>query len=133
MRWLLSLPGITAGMAATTLPEDTTSWAATGFLTVHTVGGTPNGYYALRRPVLVVDTWAVSPGSDKAPWGLANNLAETVVAGPDARGARLTLPGSFPPATVLEAQVLTEPRRVYGDTGGLARYTLNVALTWAAS
>lgn len=128
--WLLTCPGITSGMAATQLPADDTSWASTGFVTATTNGGSPNDYYAARVPVVQVDTWGVSPGSNKPPWGLANNLAETVLAATYAAGRTVTLPNSYPPARVLSVWPITEPRRVYDDAGDYARYSMVLAFTW---
>ncbi|MCW2898568.1 MAG: hypothetical protein JWO67_833 [Streptosporangiaceae bacterium] len=131
--WLLGCTGISNGMAASTLPKDNTSWSATGFVTVSTLVGAPNPYYPLRNPVLQVDCWATVPGSNKPPWGIANNLAETVVAATyGAAGRVVTLPAAgYPPARVLSAWVVTEPRRVYSDPADYARYMLHLGLTWA--
>lgn len=129
--WLGTVTGLTSGMVAATLPTDNTSWAASGFVTVRTVGGTPGLYVPLRSPVVNVDFWAVKPGS-RPPWYQANALAELVDAGARASNAQraVTLPTGYPTARVLSAYLLAEPRRAYGDQGDYARYTADLALHW---
>lgn len=130
--WLGGVTGLSAGMVAATLPKDNTSWAVSGFVTVRTVGGAPGMYVPLRAPVVMVDTWAVSPSSGKPPWFKANALAELVDAGCRAADVQrtLTLPVNYPQARVLGAFLLSEPRRAYGDQGDYARYTADLALRW---
>lgn len=132
--WLSGVTGLTAGMVATQLPRDNTTWAASGFVTVVTSGGSPGIYTPLRSPVVTVNTWAANPSSNKAPWGQANNLAELIDLGCRAANAQrvLTLPGSFPQARVLTAYLVTEPRRSYLDEGDYARYIFDLSLNWTA-
>lgn len=129
--WLGTAQGLT-GIVGATLPKDTSGWASTGFVTVRTSGGSPDPYVPLRRPVVTVDCWGVSPGSVKPPWALANGLAELVAAACRASdvGRLLTLPGGYPTARVLDAYLVSEPRRAYGDQGGYARFVVDVALNW---
>lgn len=131
VQWMLGVPGFSAGMCATQLPKDESSWSATGFATVTTLSGAPNNYTGARGPVLMVDCWTISPGSNKAPWGQANAMAEAIVracAVPD--GRTLSLPNGYPNARVLQAWVVTEPRRVFDDAADTARYSLNLAIAW---
>ncbi|MFJ8935356.1 hypothetical protein ACIRL0_06505 [Streptomyces sp. NPDC102365] len=135
--WLTSL--FDTPIVSTTLPKTSTdqtiSWAATGFVVVSAVGGTPNWYMPMRNPVVSVDCWAVNPQSGKPPWGRANNLAETIVAAcydVPSISRPLTLPGGFPPARVLTAYPLGEPQRVRDDQASYARYNLPLALMWRA-
>lgn len=126
-------------IVSTTLPkpssDQTISWTDTGFVVVSTVGGTPNWYHPMRDPVVSVDCWAVNPHSAKPPWGKANNLAETILAGcldvPNIPRL-LTLPGDFPSARVLTAYPLGEPQRVRDDQASYARYNFPLALMWRA-
>ena len=135
--WLRTLPGLTADVVATQLPRDETKWAANGavIVPVH-VGGTPHSTMALRRPVVQVETWATVPGSDRLPWGIANQLAEQIRAGVLDRTtfSRLLIitAGSltYPMARVLSARMMTEPRRVWSDAGDYAGYTLDLAFQW---
>lgn len=130
--WIGGVEGLTPGMVNVTLPKDNTGWAASGFVTVRAVGGSPGLYAPLRSPVCVCDCWAVSPNSAKPPWGLANHLAELIVAGCLATNAErtVTLPDSYPGARVLSAYPVSEPRRAYGDQGDYAHYVLDLALHW---
>lgn len=123
-------------IVATTLPkadsDGNLSWAASGFVTVATVGGSAHQYYALRSPVVSVDCWAAKKDSARPPWGKAVNLAETIQAGCYAAdiGRPLTLPGDFPAARVLSAYTVTEARRIPSDPASYARYGLDLCLHW---
>jgi len=132
--WLQALDGIPAGKVATSLPKDVATFAD-GFLTVSIVGGSPQVYVPMRRPVVQVDTWVSSPGSSPR-WGRANDLAELVrVATYDyadeARPMRVELPAQYDAARVHSAFLLTEPRRVEGDPARHARYTFDLQLHWS--
>jgi hypothetical protein len=135
--WIRTIPGLTADGVAGQLPSDETSWADGGFVVVPiTVGGTPHDTIPIRRPVVQVETWATVPGSDKLPWGLANQLAEQIRAGTYDRvnfGRPLTItsgPVAYPSARVLSAKVMTEPRRVWSDVGDYAGFVLDLMLQW---
>ncbi len=144
--WIASIPGLDPQMVATQLPEDANpdgspaEWVARGrgFVTVTVVGGSPAPELPLSRPVFQVDCWAVMPGSNKPPWGVANRLAEAVKqAAWDRRSVsrRLTITVrgvAYPPAVVLDAQVVTQPRRVWSDDADYARYQCDLALDWVA-
>lgn len=135
--WIASIPGFTAGVAAQ-LPQDTSQWTSTGFVTVTVVGGSPHTYLPVRRPVVQVDTWATqssTPGrtTSKPPWYKANTLAEWIVAETyetDRVCRLLTLKPSYPKARVLTLHPLTEPRRVFGEQVGIARFTVDLWLHW---
>ena len=130
--WIGGIQGLSPGMVATQLPKDNTTWAASGFVTVRTVGGAPGMYVPLRQPVVAVDAWAVNPTSNKPPWFQANGLMELIDQGcrVSNAGRWLTLPGLYLQARVATAYWVTEPQRVYTDQGGYARYTANLALNW---
>jgi len=130
--WLRGVSGLTSSMVATQLPKDNSTWAASGFVTVRTVGGSPGLYVPLRSPVVTVDTWSVSAGSAKPPWFQANYLAELIDAGCRADDVQraLTLPTGYPSARVLSAYLLAEPRRAYGDQGDYGHYVFDLALHW---
>jgi hypothetical protein len=90
-------------------------------------------YTPLRQPVMGVQCVAVSPNSGKPPWNQANQLAEAIVAAVlDHKNTprRVTLPTGYANAFVRSAWLVTEPRRVPGDAGDYARYTLDLALDW---
>ncbi|MEU1309506.1 hypothetical protein ABZ419_11510 [Streptomyces cinnamoneus] len=127
------LKGIVGDRVSTTLPKDNTTWSASGFAVVTTVGGAANMYVPLREPVVSVDCWAVNPDSQKPPWGKAAWLAERIQAGcyDNATIPRLlTLPAGYPAARVLSAYTAYEPRRVPDDASSYARFTLGLALHW---
>jgi hypothetical protein len=133
--WLGSLLGLTPAMVATTLPEDNTTWAASGFVTVRTVGGTPEMYVPMREPVVSVDCYATAGAGNQAPYAQANNLAETIVAACQnlaSFGAVLHGPAGYPDMRVLQAHALQEPRRLFGDRSFYARYQFDLALYWIA-
>ena len=133
--WLAGVPGLSSNMVATQLPNDVSSWKATGFVTVRTIGGTPSMYTPLRQPVLAIDTWAVNPTSNKPPWFQANGLMELIRSGCEARNGHrwVTMPAQYGPAQVGSAYFVTEPQRVYTDQGGYAHYNANLTLCWAAA
>ena len=134
--WLGSIPGLSTQMVSTQLPADDTAWAATGFITVAVVGGSPNIYLPVKKPVFQVDCYAVKPGSNKPPFWKANVLAETVRYGTLPRvgfNRPLSLSAggvSYPPARVQTAYVVTEPRRRYSDAADYAVYSFDLALEW---
>lgn len=138
--WIRTIPGLVADGVATQLPvKDEASWAEHGFVVVPTsVGGSPHSTTPLRKPVCQVECWATVVGSDKLPWGIANQLAEQVVAGAYDRrhfGRALTISAggvTYPTATVKSATVLTEPRRIWHDEGDFAGFAFDLRLIWSA-
>ncbi len=131
-----TITGLSPQMVATTLPSDDVVWAKTGFITVAVVGGSPNIYLPVKAPVFQVDCWAVKPGSNRPPWWMANNLAETI------RYATLQRTGinrvltitangvAYPSAVVQSPYLVTEPRRVYSDAAEYACYSFDLAAEW---
>lgn len=129
--WLKTVVG---DRVATTLPKDNSSWAASGFCTLVTAGGTPNLYVPLREPVIGVDCWANSPTSQKPPWGIAAALAEAVQAACyDHRAIpqTVTLGAGYPAAQVKSAYTTGEHRRIPDDPSSYARYSIpGLVVTW---
>ncbi len=132
--FIKNAPGITSGQVATTLPDDNTTWATSGFIQVGpVVGGQPDMYYARRAPVIQVSCWANNPSSNQVPWGKANYLAELITNFMyDFSGmkAELTLPGIYASARVNSARLLTEFRRVPDTEGDYARYDADLEVAW---
>jgi hypothetical protein len=134
--WIESIPGFPPGIAGTQLPADTTTWASTGFITVSVVGGSPDVDTPIRKPVMQIDCWACTPGSNLPPWFQAADLAEQVrLATYDevafGRELRPTINGiTYPTAKAMTAYVLTEPRRIYDDVADYSRYSLTISLQW---
>ncbi|MFJ4926844.1 hypothetical protein [Streptomyces sp. NPDC088736] len=134
--WLKTVVG---DIVATTLPkpqaDGTLSWADTGFVTLVTVGGTPNIYVPLRDPVIGLSFWASNPGSQKPPWRKASNLAETVVAAtldhPNVPRTALALPSGYPSVQVKSAYTVGDPRRIPDDPSSYARYDIpGLVIAW---
>jgi hypothetical protein len=136
--WLGGVTGLSTAMVASRLPTDNSTWAASGFVTVRTTGGSSAVDYALRQPIVTIDCYACTPTSNKPPWGKAWHLAETIHAAtePTNDAARravyrdLVLPGNYPDARVVGATARSEPREAYGDPGGLAHVLLDVEFDW---
>jgi hypothetical protein len=133
--WVKQVPGVDPTKVATTLPRDVDAWAATGFVTVSGVGGSPNVHVAMRRPVVSISAWAVTPNSEKAPWGRAQALAERVFAAfydPEMFPHRVTFPESvdFYPASIRTGHPLAEPRKVPGSEAGYAQVQFDATFAW---
>lgn len=129
--WLKTVVG---DRVATTLPKDNNTWAASGFCTLVTAGGTPNMYVPLRDPAIGVDCWANNPDSQKPPWNKAAVLAEAIQAACYDHAAipqRLTLPSGYPQAQVLSAYTTGESRRIHDDASSYARYSIpGLVIAW---
>ncbi|HEX3778532.1 MAG TPA: hypothetical protein VHX38_02615 [Pseudonocardiaceae bacterium] len=131
--WLATVPGITADMVGAVLPAPA-AWAdKQGFVTARTVGGADNPDYQLNGPVVTVDVYSYSATSARPPWNAANNLASAIWLHAHDRSAPardVTLSGSYPPARVSGAWVLSPPRRAYADAGDYAHFILDLQLKW---
>jgi hypothetical protein len=132
--WVASLPDFSADMVGAVLPQDTSGWSQTGFIQAAAVsGGVPDPDTGLRRSVVQMDCWAVRPGSAKPPWFRANQLTEAVLAScVDGGGQQATvdLGPHYDPARVLTVRALGEPRRIWGDDAGYARFQVDVEIVW---
>lgn len=131
--WLGGLAGLNSQMVVSTLPQDNTTAAASGLVQYTVVGGSPNVYLPQNAPVVRIDCWALNAGSVRPPWGKANQLAEIVKANSYLAPPRLvTLPSGYTGARILSIVPLSEPRRVLGDPGNFARYTMDLRLFWVS-
>lgn len=136
--WLLSFADIPAGKVGTSLPQDKSTWADTGFIQLAVVGGASAVENSYRRPVISATCWATNRPSAQSqrqytPWGKANDLAEAIVAACyEANGRSVTLaPAGAPRANVTQAWLLGEPRRLpVGDGSPVARYEVQFQLAW---
>lgn len=129
--WIAQLDGFTAGMVREILPRDNTTWAASGFVTVTPAGGSTVPEFRLESPVMLVQGWAMTPGFDRPPWEKARNLVLGVQAGTYRREPWfIELPNCSENAVVKTAYAVSKPRRVYGDFGDYAGYTLDLVLNW---
>lgn len=137
--WLRQrVPGLDAGQVATSLPRDPSSWRAAGFLTLSTLGRSPDVDIPVRHPAYRLDAWAAgADGSTKPPWNLANRLIELVRAATESDtalyGKAVTLPAGYLGARVQAAYLLDEPQRIEGDPSGYARFTSLLAIDWVRS
>ncbi len=136
LAWIQDTTGIDCGI---NLPEDYTTWAANGFVTVANVGGAPQVHMPVRQPAVTVDCWAVFAGSPRPPWLQAAQLAERIYAATIPTSAKRQVDpntvappvgNSYAHAHVQSVYALTEPRPVLGDEAGFAHYTVDIAIRW---
>lgn len=135
--WIRSIPGFTADVVATTLPADESQWIDNGAIQVTVISGTLNPDVAFHTTLVQADCYANNEGSNKPPWGKSLSLATQIYLG--CLGRR-TVPRAvtvskggltYPPATVRTAYAPMEPRRLPGDPGDYAIYSIDLALTWS--
>jgi PKD repeat protein len=135
VRWLQGVNGIAAGMVATTLPRDNSTWAASGFVRVDSiVGGEVDAETGYRSAVASITLWAANPSSGRPPWWKAARLGELIAADcePPARGHRLlTIGTGYRNARVTGVVPRNDPRRLPGDPGSYAKYQMDLSLSWA--
>lgn len=139
LAWLKGVAGIAPASVGTVLPEDNSTWAASGYVQLVTiVGGSPDIYVPRRQAVAQVDVWAVATDTGTPAWGKARELAELIFAdcyrtadGTDGhREVSALMPSGFRGAYVQAAYPTTEPRRIPGDPGSYAHLTFDLSLTW---
>lgn len=137
--WLRQLPGVPSTKVSTKLPGDNSLIAASGFVTVQTIGGAPHVHLPRRDPIVQVTCWACSPDGDRQdpPWAKANQLAEAIVAAvydPKSFLGRVTTRTGYDNASVLSAYLLTEPRKAdpfgTGDDARMAKYVFDLQMHW---
>jgi len=134
--WLRTIPGLPVNQINMVVPEDNSTWSASGFVQIAITGDSSNHYYRLRRPVITASCWAVKPGNQNPDWVKASNLAETIALAcwdfnpPE---GHLVLPSGYGTARILQAEIIQPPRRAYGDEGDYAKYTVDFQLTWNPS
>src|SRR4051812_48856122 len=119
MTWLRSLTDLPTSSIATTLPADTTTWGASGFVVVSGIGGGMNSYVPMADSALSIDTWAAAANSDRPPWPVASKLIELVLWQTFAHppGGLVTMPSGYADAYLHAVYPLGRPRRVPGDPG----------------
>lgn len=148
---IAAVPGFTAAMVGTGLPQAVENWASTGFVQVSSVvGGTPDAYVSLNNPVVSVKCWGVNLKTsqsaagqtvysvgEKPPWQLTAQLPERIRnalranTGASARARTVAMPpAGFAHATVHSAYMLTEPKRALGDIGSYACFQFELYLKW---
>lgn len=137
--WLKGIPGLPSNSINTTLPKDNSTWAASGFIQIpFIVGGYPDMYVPVRRPIVQVNFWGCNPNGAKPPWGKVAQLSEKVVdatyqnendVNPSQRTVSIHLPG-YMQAHVFSAYFLIEPRRVPNDDARFALYSGDLQIHW---
>lgn len=135
--WLRSLEGIPSNGVGTNLPGDNTTWAASGFVQISTIGGTPGMYLPMANPVISIDCWANAAKSSQPPWGKANQLAERIrfagYGGVDSLNVPqriVALAPQYQNARVLAAYAVSEPRRMLNDEARFARYHMDMQFVY---
>lgn len=140
--WVATLPDFSDAMVATTLPQDNSTWAASGFITVGPVvgGGTFGDQGALRNPIVQVSAWAVPAGtttastSGRPPWYKAAELIERIRAGcfdEEQLRRQLDLGSRYRGAFVSDIYPTGEPSRINGEPLPVARYDIDLTMLWA--
>lgn len=145
--WLKTVPGLPVNQIGTTLPQDNSTWSASGFVQLIVTGpGTSSKYFGYRAPVVTIHTWATNPDSQNPPWGKACDLAELVWAqcleDDNGRGdLDMGVSGFTKKAVVYQVWPLKEPKRIpwgfpsgqgsFIDPANTAHYTLDLQIAWA--
>lgn len=132
--WLKSL-GLTA--VATSVPEDSAGWWATGFVQVEKTGSVINPHLKLRNNVITCHIWAARQDRNKqnAPEGQAKEIGELIL---DAcfneshQHVDTVLPASLGsiPVRVINVSLLQDPTRVPSDDAHMAHYVMDIQITW---
>lgn len=130
--WLKTIPGLPSGQIATDLPGDESKWDEHGFVTVNDIAGTPDMYVPIAHPVLHIDCWAVTRGSNRPPWRKANVLAEYIRAATtnDSLLGVTALPAQFEDCRVMSAYMVSEPVPMNADEARFAVYGFDLAVHW---
>lgn len=134
---VLADAGLSAALVATTLPA-VESWAATGAVQVESIVGTVVRDNDIRDMVVSYGGWAARPGSDKPPYGQANELLEVLrasafVEAPSVWLLELEPAGIYEPVLVQSATPVTEPRRIPDQDTSRAHYSMDFRLFWVVA
>ena len=137
--WLADITRL-GGRVARKLPADTSTWGASGFVTVGRAGGSPELYLTgLSSPVVSCHVWAADPGAANPPWHVAEELCDAIFHDTngllDHRNVRrgiLTMPARYSAARADKVYPLTEPTEVPGDPADYAHYNFNFVIEWVA-
>jgi hypothetical protein len=134
--WLLSIARL-SGRVARKLPADTSTWGASGFVTVGRAGGSPHHYLPLSSPVVSVHTWAYSENAANPPWHIAEELCEAIMHDTygildhaNVRRGITDLPARYTSARADKVYPVTEPTEIPGDPGNYAHYNFSMAFEW---
>lgn len=135
--WLRQLQGVPSNGVSTTLPKDNSTWAASGFVVIEVVGGTPDLYNPISNPVVSIKCYACSLNSSQPNWGKANQLAEIIklngygtVDSVNNAQRVVGLAPQYQNARVLLAYPVSEPRRMPGDEARFALYQFEMQFVY---
>ena len=138
VHWLRSISRL-GGRVARKLPADTSTWGASGFVTVGLAGGSPHGYLPLSSPAVSIHAWAYTELAANPPWHIAEELCNAIMYDDygvldHARVRRgiTDLPSRYSSARADKVYPLTEPTEIPGDPGNYAHYNFNLAIEWVA-
>lgn len=133
--WLKLATPLGIGQVATQLPPADVVRSLPHFCRVRTgIGSLTPADGLVRRPVVQIECWsAPDEGSQKVPWGPANDLAELVYSlrlDRDFMDRVVQLvPTDYGRARVHTVNML-EPRRIEGDPSGWARFDVDATVNW---
>ncbi len=146
LAWLRAQPDLAGVPMGTTLPQDTSTWAATGFIQIAIAGrGHSSNEMGYRSPVLTAHCWATNPNKQTPPWGKANDLAEIIwhACVDDHNGLEnlSTAITAAPKVRVLQVWGVYEPKRhrwgfptldtgAVIDPGNSAHYVTDFEIAW---
>lgn len=135
--WINTIPEIarTPNPCAMELPQDNSTWGASGFITVAVIGGSRDVYLNAGRPVVQIDTWAVH--GSKPLWAKAHNIMSAIIDASFNGQATLrrtlslaTRKADYGTARVMECYPLGEPKRVPEDESEYAHVTMDMQFHW---
>jgi len=131
--WLKTIPELNAADVASTLAL-IKDWSGQDFIVAGVgLGGIPRQGMATRFPVIQVDCFAKAPNSSRPAWNRASMSAEAILDatyGAGQSNTNLEIPGGFMAAYLSSVEAMSFPRRVENDQAAIARYTLDVQMTY---
>ncbi len=127
--WLKTIAAIPDALVGPSLPSDNSTWGATGFWQVTTVGGSPHPDLGIKIPVVEVSCWTATPDGNAAPTNRAESLATDVRnEAMAARTMRLTIGDKT--VFLLGITAISEPLRVPDVRTNYARSMVQVQANW---
>lgn len=115
-----------------TVPKDKTTWLD-GFIQIGIIGGVAEIDIPTRKPIVQLDVYVPSVNTSKPQWGHANAIADSIVAAcyeDISPGITLDLGTGRTGARVQSVYLASEPKRLWNDPGGYARYTFDIVIVW---
>ena len=134
--WINTISELRPGISATELPEDNSTWGASGFVVVSVIGGSRDIYINAGRPVVRLEVYAGVANKSRPLWGTANNVYQAIVAAhetPSTIQRQLTLSvrgKSYGKARVMSCYPLGEEQKKYDVDGDYACIWANWQFHW---